>query len=134
MFVEMFQKRIADWEISEETEIIPLGKSFWVPDYRLVHRATGQCVKISLLGSVRCGPLHPSDDLRAVLTARGSELLCELESSIDLCGELRAKLETAAERVRRLRNLGARFGQQTAGYVAGFAQGLARPSAARPNV
>jgi hypothetical protein len=50
MFVEMFQKRIADWEISEETEIIALGKSFWVPDYRLVHRATGQCVMLDILG------------------------------------------------------------------------------------
>jgi uncharacterized protein len=50
MFVEMFQKKIADWEISEETEIIPLGKSFWVPDYRLVHRATGQTVMLDILG------------------------------------------------------------------------------------
>jgi uncharacterized protein len=50
MFVELFQKKIADWEISEETEIIPLGKSFWVPDYRLVHRATGQCVMLDILG------------------------------------------------------------------------------------
>jgi uncharacterized protein len=50
MFVEMFQKKIADWEISEETEIIPLGKSFWIPDYRLVHRATGQTVMLDILG------------------------------------------------------------------------------------
>jgi predicted nuclease of restriction endonuclease-like RecB superfamily len=50
MFLEMFQKRIGDWEISEETEIIPLGKSFWVPDYRLVHRATGRCVMLDILG------------------------------------------------------------------------------------
>jgi predicted nuclease of restriction endonuclease-like RecB superfamily len=50
MFVEMFQKKIADWEISEETEIIPLGKHFWVPDYRLVHRATGQTVLLDILG------------------------------------------------------------------------------------
>ncbi len=50
MFVEMFQKKIADWEISEETEIVPLGKSFWVPDYRLVYRATGQCVMLDILG------------------------------------------------------------------------------------
>jgi predicted nuclease of restriction endonuclease-like RecB superfamily len=50
MFVEMFQKKIVDWEISEEAEIIPLGKSFWVPDYRLVHRATGQCVTLDILG------------------------------------------------------------------------------------
>jgi predicted nuclease of restriction endonuclease-like RecB superfamily len=50
MFVEMFQKKIADWEISEETEIIALGKSFWVPDYRLKHRATGQSVMLDILG------------------------------------------------------------------------------------
>ena len=50
MFVEMFQKKIADWEISEETEIIPIGKSFWVPDYRLVHRVTGKCVMLDILG------------------------------------------------------------------------------------
>ena len=50
MFVEMFQKKIADWEISEETEIIPVGKNFWVPDYRLVHRATGKCVMLDILG------------------------------------------------------------------------------------
>jgi hypothetical protein len=50
MFVEMFQKKIADWVISEETEIIALGKSFWVPDYRLVHRASGKCVMLDILG------------------------------------------------------------------------------------
>ncbi|HZZ78399.1 MAG TPA: DUF790 family protein [Gemmataceae bacterium] len=50
MFVETFQKKIADWEISEETEIIALGKAFWVPDYRLLHRATGQSVLLDILG------------------------------------------------------------------------------------
>jgi predicted nuclease of restriction endonuclease-like RecB superfamily len=50
MFVETFQKKVADWEISEETEIIALGKTFWVPDYRLVHRATGQVVLLDMLG------------------------------------------------------------------------------------
>ncbi|MBI1832177.1 MAG: DUF790 family protein, partial [Planctomycetes bacterium] len=46
----LFQKKIADWEIREETEIIPLGPTFWVPDYRLVHRATGQVVLLDILG------------------------------------------------------------------------------------
>jgi uncharacterized protein len=50
MFVELFQRKIVDWEISEETEIIPIGKSFWVPDYRLVHRATGKVVLLDILG------------------------------------------------------------------------------------
>ena len=50
MFVELFRKKITDWDISEETEIIPLGKSVWIPDYRLVHRATGQVVLLDILG------------------------------------------------------------------------------------
>jgi predicted nuclease of restriction endonuclease-like RecB superfamily len=50
MFVELFRKKIADWELREETEIIPLGKQVWVPDYRLVHRATGNVVLLDILG------------------------------------------------------------------------------------
>jgi predicted nuclease of restriction endonuclease-like RecB superfamily len=50
MFVELFRKKIADWEISDETEIIPLGKNIWVPDHRLVHRATGNVVLLDILG------------------------------------------------------------------------------------
>jgi predicted nuclease of restriction endonuclease-like RecB superfamily len=50
MFVELFRKKIADWEISDETEIIPLGKNVWVPDYRLVHRKSGNVVLLDILG------------------------------------------------------------------------------------
>jgi uncharacterized protein len=50
MFVELFRKRQQDWEISEETELLPLGKGFWVPDYRLVHKASGRVVYLDVLG------------------------------------------------------------------------------------
>jgi predicted nuclease of restriction endonuclease-like RecB superfamily len=50
MFVELFQKKITDWEIREEPEVLPLGDGFWVPDYRLVHRATGRSVLLEVLG------------------------------------------------------------------------------------
>ena len=50
MFVEMFGKRIADWDLVEETEIFPLGKGFWVPDFRLVHRASDFTVLLEVLG------------------------------------------------------------------------------------
>ncbi len=50
MFVELFRKRAADWEIHEETEIFPLGGGFWVPDYRLTHQATGRTVLLEVLG------------------------------------------------------------------------------------
>jgi predicted nuclease of restriction endonuclease-like RecB superfamily len=50
MFVESFRKRIADWELHEETEVYPLGSGFWVPDFRLVHKPTGKSVLLEVLG------------------------------------------------------------------------------------
>ena len=50
MFAELFRKRAAGWELHEETEVFPLGTGFWVPDFRLVHRATGQTVLLEVLG------------------------------------------------------------------------------------
>ncbi|HJT76218.1 MAG TPA: DUF790 family protein, partial [Gemmataceae bacterium] len=50
MFVELFRKRVEAWEILEETEVFPLGDGFWVPDFRLVHRATKQAVLLEVLG------------------------------------------------------------------------------------
>jgi uncharacterized protein len=50
MFVELFRKRIDDWEISEETDLLPLGTGFWVPDYRLLHKASGKAVYLDVLG------------------------------------------------------------------------------------
>lgn len=50
MFAELFRQKVPDWEISEETDLLPLGKGFWVPDYRLLHRATGNIVYLDVLG------------------------------------------------------------------------------------
>jgi predicted nuclease of restriction endonuclease-like RecB superfamily len=50
MFVELFCKRIEDWEVVDETEVFPLGDGFWVPDFRLVHRATKRRVLLEVLG------------------------------------------------------------------------------------
>ena len=50
MFVELFRKRVDDWEILEETDLLPLGPGFWVPDYRLLHKATGVVVYLEVLG------------------------------------------------------------------------------------
>jgi predicted nuclease of restriction endonuclease-like RecB superfamily len=50
MFVELFRKKEGDWDISEETDLLPLGNSFWVPDFRLVHRASGKVVYLDVLG------------------------------------------------------------------------------------
>jgi uncharacterized protein len=50
MFVELFRKKVEAWEIAEETEVFPLGDGFWVPDFRLTHRATGRSVYLEVLG------------------------------------------------------------------------------------
>jgi predicted nuclease of restriction endonuclease-like RecB superfamily len=55
MFLELFRKRVEGWEISEETEIYPLGDGFWVPDFRLTHKASGKSVLLEVLGFWRRG-------------------------------------------------------------------------------
>ena len=50
MFIELFRKRIEDWELIEETDIFPLGTGFWVPDFRLRHRETKREVQLEVLG------------------------------------------------------------------------------------
>jgi uncharacterized protein len=50
MFVELFRKKVADWDISAEAGLLPLGTGFWVPDYQLIHRATGRVVYLEVLG------------------------------------------------------------------------------------
>lgn len=50
MFAELFRKKIADWEIDEETEVFPLGDGYWVPDYRLTQKMTKKIVYLEVLG------------------------------------------------------------------------------------
>jgi predicted nuclease of restriction endonuclease-like RecB superfamily len=50
MFVDLFRKRVEDWEITEETDVFPLGDGYWVPDYRLTDRAGGKTVLLEVLG------------------------------------------------------------------------------------
>lgn len=50
-FVDRFRQVAPDWELSESTEVIELGReSVWVPDYRLVHRPTGTDVFLEVVG------------------------------------------------------------------------------------
>jgi predicted nuclease of restriction endonuclease-like RecB superfamily/Uma2 family endonuclease len=50
MFVDLFRKKVADWDISELTDLLPLGDTLWAPDYRLTHRASGAVVYLDVLG------------------------------------------------------------------------------------
>ncbi len=50
-FVERFRQVAPAWEISECTDVLELGgEGVWVPDYRVVHAATGTDVFIEVLG------------------------------------------------------------------------------------
>lgn len=50
MFATLFRRQVADWELAEATEIHRLGDTFWVPDYCLIHRRTGQKIWLDVLG------------------------------------------------------------------------------------
>jgi predicted nuclease of restriction endonuclease-like RecB superfamily len=50
MFVELFKKRVEGWDIVEETALLPLGPSFWVPDFRLIRKSDGRIVYFEVLG------------------------------------------------------------------------------------
>jgi uncharacterized protein len=50
-FVERFRQVAPAWEITEATDIVPLGRDgVWVPDYKLVHTRTGLDVFLEVLG------------------------------------------------------------------------------------
>ena len=48
--LRIFCTKIDDWELAEQPEILPVGRSFWVPDYRLIHKASGRSVYLEILG------------------------------------------------------------------------------------
>lgn len=55
MFADLFRKKVTDWQIDEETDVFPLGDSFWVPDFRLTQLSTGRSLYLEVLGFWRRG-------------------------------------------------------------------------------
>ena len=50
-FVERFRQVSTQWDITEATDVVELGREgTWVPDYKCVHRPTGQDVLIEVVG------------------------------------------------------------------------------------
>jgi predicted nuclease of restriction endonuclease-like RecB superfamily len=50
MFADLFRKRVTGWDIEDEPSLIALDDGLWIPDFRLVHRVTGQSVLLDILG------------------------------------------------------------------------------------
>ncbi len=50
-FLDRFRQIAPDWEVSEFSEVIELGReAVWVPDYRFLHRPTDTDVYVEILG------------------------------------------------------------------------------------
>ena len=58
MFVDLFRKKISAWELHEEPDIVPLKDGFWVPDFRLMHKASGKNLFLEVLGFWRRSSLE----------------------------------------------------------------------------
>lgn len=50
MFADMFRKQVADWDITSETAVVPLGTQYWTPDFVLTHRPSRKKVYLEILG------------------------------------------------------------------------------------
>ncbi|MBO0697893.1 MAG: DUF790 family protein [Zavarzinella sp.] len=50
MFADSFRKSVTDWELSAEADVVMLPSGPWAPDYQLIHRATGEVVRLEVLG------------------------------------------------------------------------------------
>lgn len=58
-FEERFRQVAPDWELSEATDIIELGREgVWTPDYKFIHRPTGTDVYVDVLGFWRKASLE----------------------------------------------------------------------------
>jgi predicted nuclease of restriction endonuclease-like RecB superfamily len=50
MFAESFRKAATGWELSAEAEVVALPSGLWTPDFQLVRSATGEVVRLEVLG------------------------------------------------------------------------------------
>jgi len=50
MFAESFRRSVTGWELSAEPDVVTLPSGPWTPDYQLIHSATGEVVRLEVLG------------------------------------------------------------------------------------
>jgi len=100
MFVELFRKKIDDWELVEETEVFPLGDGFWVPDFRLVQRETGKAVLLEVLGFWRRSSAEKHMERLRKLVGKPFLLAVSEQLHID-----EAELEGLPAGIHRFRNM-----------------------------
>lgn len=57
-FFELFQRQILDFEIVMEPVIIPIGQNVWLPDFQLLHKASGHIIYVEILGYWRYNSVY----------------------------------------------------------------------------
>jgi predicted nuclease of restriction endonuclease-like RecB superfamily len=50
LFAESFRKAVTGWELADEVDVVSLPSGHWTPDFQLVHAATGEVVRLEVLG------------------------------------------------------------------------------------
>lgn len=50
MFADSFHKAAVNWELSADVDVVSLPSGAWVPDFTLIHKATGKVVRVEILG------------------------------------------------------------------------------------
>ncbi len=100
MFVELFRQKVADWEISDETDVMLLGDRFWVPDFQLTHRGTGKVVLLDLFGFWRRSGIERH--LEMLRTHADRPFLVALSNQLKVD---EGELEALPEHVLRFRNM-----------------------------
>jgi predicted nuclease of restriction endonuclease-like RecB superfamily len=100
MFAELFRKKIHDWEISEETELLPLGPGFWVPDFRLLHRGSGRVVYVDVLGYWRKS--HAEKHLENLRRHARHPFVLALSEQLHIHDEELSSLTGAVHRFRQM--------------------------------
>jgi len=100
MFVELFRKKIDDWDIQEEADVLPLGRGFWVPDYRLTHRKSKKFVYLEVLGFWRKGAVE--GHLKRLRQHAGQPFVLAVSDQLKIDDEELAELPAGVLRFRTM--------------------------------
>ena len=49
-FAESFLRSVTEWELTAEADIVSLPSGHWTPDFQLIRSATGEVVRLEILG------------------------------------------------------------------------------------
>jgi predicted nuclease of restriction endonuclease-like RecB superfamily len=100
MFAELFRKKIADWELHDEVDVLPLDHGWWVPDFRLTHRASGKHVFLEVLGFWRRGAVE--NHLKRLKQFAGAPFILAVSEQLKIDDDELAGLPAEVHRFRSM--------------------------------